>query len=161
VYSKPVPAKSSVILHAHKDSPDFDGNFSYRSMVGKLNYLAQTTRPDILYAVHQVAKYSSCPKQEHGEAILYIVWYLKRTRDVGLKFKPDPSKGFEDYCDAEFAGNWNREFSETDPSTAKSRSGWIVFYAGCPVIFASRLQSQVALSTTEAEYISLSAAFPL
>ena len=39
---------------------------------------------------------------------------------------------------------------------AKSRSGWIVFYAGCPVIFASRLQSQVALSTTEAEYISLS-----
>ena len=73
MYSKPVPAKSSVILHAHKDSLDFVGNFSYRSMVGKLNYLAQTTRPDILYAVHQVAKYSSCPKQEHGEAILYIV----------------------------------------------------------------------------------------
>ena len=67
-------------------------------MVGKLNYLAQTTGPDILYAVHQVAKYSSCPKQEHGEAVLYIVRYLKRTRDVGLKFKPDPSKGFEDYC---------------------------------------------------------------
>eukprot|EP00804_Cyclotella_cryptica_P001253 CCRYP_012751-RB/>CCRYP_012751-RB protein AED:0.37 eAED:0.44 QI:0/-1/0/1/-1/0/1/0/122 len=40
--------------------------------------------------------------------------------------------------------------------TAKSRSGWIVFYAGCPVIFASRIQSQVALSTTEAEYIYLS-----
>ena len=81
---------------------------------------------------------------------------LKRTRDVGLKFKPDPSKGFEDYCDADFAGNWNREFAETDPSTAKSRSGWIVFYSGCPVIFASCIQSQVALSTTEAEYISLS-----
>ena len=120
VYSKPVPAKSSAILHAHKDSPDFNGNFSYRSMVGKLNYLAQTTRPDILYAVHQVAKYSSYPKHEHGEAILYILRYLKRTRDVGLKFKPDPSKGFEDFCDADFAGNWNCEFAETDPSTAKS-----------------------------------------
>ena len=43
-----------------------------------------------------------------------------------------------------------------DPSTAKSRSGWIIFYAGCPVSWASKLQSQVALSTTEAEYIAMS-----
>jgi hypothetical protein len=43
-----------------------------------------------------------------------------------------------------------------DPSTAKSRSGWIIFYTGCPIIWASKLQSQVALSTTEAEYIALS-----
>ncbi|KAL7481891.1 hypothetical protein ACHAW6_007563, partial [Cyclotella cf. meneghiniana] len=149
MYSKPVPAKSSIILHAHKDSPDV---LPLHGL--KLNYLAQTTHPDIFYAFHQVAKYSSCPKQEHGEAILYIVRYLKHTRDVGLKFKPDPSKG-----------NWNHEFAKTDPSTEKSRSGWIVFYAGCPVIFASRIQSQVALSMTEAEYISLSVSlvtsFPL
>ncbi len=45
-----------------------------------------------------------------------------------------------------------------DPSTAKSRSGWIIFYAGCPVSWASKLQSQVALSTTEAEYIAMSQA---
>jgi hypothetical protein len=45
-----------------------------------------------------------------------------------------------------------------DPSTAKSRSGWVIFYAGCPVSWASKLQSQVALSTTEAEYIALSQA---
>ncbi len=45
-----------------------------------------------------------------------------------------------------------------DPSTAKSRSGWIVFYAGCPVCWASKVQSQVALSTTEAEYIAMSMA---
>eukprot|EP00804_Cyclotella_cryptica_P023836 CCRYP_019472-RA/>CCRYP_019472-RA protein AED:0.18 eAED:0.18 QI:0/-1/0/1/-1/1/1/0/244 len=108
---KPVPTKSSVVLHAHKDSPDFDCNFSFRSVVGNLNYHAQTTCPDILCAVHQVAKYSSCPKQEHDDAILYIVRYLKRTCDVGLKFKPDPSKGFEDYCDADFVGNWNCEFA--------------------------------------------------
>ena len=30
------------------------------------------------------------------------------------------------------------------------------FYAGCPIIWASRLQTQVALSTTKAEYIALS-----
>ncbi len=45
-----------------------------------------------------------------------------------------------------------------DPSTAKSRSGWIIFYAGCPVSWASKLQSQVTLSTTEAEYIAMSQA---
>ena len=43
-----------------------------------------------------------------------------------------------------------------DPSTAKSQSGWIISYANCPVIWCSKLQTQVALSTTEAEYIALS-----
>jgi hypothetical protein len=52
---KPVPAKVSLQLHAFKDEPAFNLNFNYRSAVGKLNYLAQTTRPDIMYATHQIA----------------------------------------------------------------------------------------------------------
>ena len=48
------------------------------------------------------------------------------------------------------------QFAEFDPSTSKSQSGWITFYAACPIIWASKLQTQVALSTTEAEYIALS-----
>ena len=43
-----------------------------------------------------------------------------------------------------------------DSSTAKSRSGYVVTYAGCPIIWASKLQTQIALSSCEAEYISLS-----
>ena len=156
--TKPVPAKVSLQLHAFKHEPPFELNFNYRSAVGKLNYLAQTTRPDIMYATHQVAKYSSDPRHSHGEAILYLVRYLKKTRDLGIRFKPNPGKGFECYCDADFSGNWNKQFAAVDPSTSKSRSGWIVFYAGCPVCWASKLQSQVALSTTEAEYIALSQA---
>jgi len=80
----------------------------------------------------QIAKYLSDPRQSHGEAILHLVRYLKKMKDLGLKFKPDPKKGFECYCDAYFSGNWNREFAPVDPSTAKSQSGWIIFYAGCP-----------------------------
>jgi hypothetical protein len=101
---------------------------------------------------------SSDPRQSHGEAILYLICYLKKTRDLGLKFTPDPTEGFECYCDSDFSGLWNKEFAPVDPSTAKSRSGWIIFYAGCPVSWASKLQSQVALSTTEAEYIAMSQA---
>ncbi len=84
--------------------------------------LAQTTRPDIIYAMHQIAKYASNPRQSHGEAILHLVCYLKKMRDLGLKFKLDPKKGFECYCDMDFSENWNREFALLDPSTTKSRS---------------------------------------
>eukprot|EP00804_Cyclotella_cryptica_P016390 CCRYP_004646-RB/>CCRYP_004646-RB protein AED:0.25 eAED:0.25 QI:0/-1/0/1/-1/0/1/0/202 len=97
-----------------------------------------------MYAVHQVSKYSANPRQEHGDAIVYIVKYLKATRHIGFRFKPDASKGFQCCCDADFAGN--------------SSSGWVIFYAACPVIWASKLQSQVALSTTKAEYIAMSMA---
>ena len=111
-----------------------------------------------MYVTHQIAKYSSDPREPHGEAILYLVRYLKRTCDLGICFKPDPDKGFECYCDADFSGNWNKQFAPVDPSASKSCSGWAVFYAGCPVCWASKLQSQVALSTTEAEYIAVSQA---
>ncbi|KAL7475903.1 hypothetical protein ACHAW6_001799, partial [Cyclotella cf. meneghiniana] len=98
-YSKPVPGKVTDPLHAFKDSPEFDLDFSYRSEVGKLNYLAQTTHAGIMYATHQIAK------REHGEAIIFLVRYLIKTYDLGLKFKPDPSRGFECYCDTDFSGN--------------------------------------------------------
>ncbi len=102
--------------------------------------------------MHQVAKYSLDPRQSHREAILYlVVHYLKKMRNLGLKFKADPKEGFEHYCDADFSGNWNWEFAPVDPSTTKLRSGWIIFYAGCPISWASKLQSQIALSTTKNE----------
>jgi hypothetical protein len=144
---KAVPAKVSDILHAHLDKPPFLLNFGYHSVIGKLNNLAQTTRPDIVYATHQLVKYSSDPRERHGEAVLCLICYLKKTRDLGTHFKSDQDKGFECYCDANFSGNWNKHLAPFDPSTAKSRSGWIMFYAGCPVIRVSKLQTQVALST--------------
>ncbi len=101
---KPVPAKVSLRLHAFKDEPTFDLIFNYRSVVGKLNYLAQTTCPDIMYANRQITKYSSDLHQSHGVAILYLVCYLKKTRELGIRFKPDPKKGFKCYCDADFSG---------------------------------------------------------
>ena len=108
---KAVPAKVNKHLHAHLDKPPFELNFNYRSMIGKLNYLAQTTRPDIMYATHQLAKYSSNPHEPHGEAALNLVRHLKKSRDIGIRFRPDPEKGFKCYCDADFSGAWNKQFA--------------------------------------------------
>lgn len=155
-YTKLVTAKASLQLHAFCDSPKFDGNFNYCSAMSKLNYLVQITSPDILYVVHQVAKYFANPRLLHGEAIIHIVKYLKSTCLIGLCFKPDPIKGFQCYCDANFGGNCNNECTANDPSTAKSRSGWIAFYSACPIIWTSKLQSLVALSMTKAKYIAMS-----
>jgi hypothetical protein len=156
VKTKPVPAKVAILIHAFKDATPFNLNFNYRSVVGKLNYLSQTTRPDIMYATHQIAKFSADPREPHGDAILYLVCYLKKTCDLGIRFAPNPEKGFECYCDADFPGNWAASIADVDPSTSKSCSGWVVFYAGSPIIWASKLQTQTALSTTEAEYIAMS-----
>jgi hypothetical protein len=79
---KAVLAKVNEHLHAHLDKAPFSLNFNYQSMIGKLNYLAQTTRPDIMYAMHQLTKYSSHPREPHGDDALYLVRYLKKTRDT-------------------------------------------------------------------------------
>jgi hypothetical protein len=153
--TNPVLAKVAALLHAHYDAPVFDLNFNYCSVVGKLNYLAQTTCPDIMYTVHQIAKYSANPREPHGEAILYLVRYLKKSLDLSICFEPKPIKIFKCYCDADFSGNWTSTIADVNPSTSKSCSGWAVFYAGCPIIWASKLQTQMALSTTEAKYIAM------
>lgn len=142
----------------YHDSMNFYGDFSYHLAVGKLNNLGQTTRPDILYAVHQVNRYSSDPRLEHGEAKMYTVKCLKASHHIGICFKLDAYNEFLCYCDTDFSGNLNKEFAATDLSTVKSRSGWIVFFAAFPIIWASKLQLQVALSTTKAKYIAMSMA---
>ena len=101
---KHVPAKSSRILQAFEESPSFDGSFDFLSVIRKLNYLAHTTRPDIMHAVHSIAKYTINPKHEHGEAIQHLGMYLNKTRDIGLKSTHDTSNGFEDYRDADLCG---------------------------------------------------------
>ena len=50
------------------------------------------------------------------------------------------------------------EGAQQDPMTAKSRSGWIIQYVGCPITWASKLQTLTTLLTTEAEYMALSMA---
>lgn len=69
--------------------------------------------------------------------------------------KPDRSQGLTCYVDADFAGNWSPD-QALDPRACLSRTGYVIFYANCPIIWHSKLQSTISLSTTEAEYVALS-----
>jgi hypothetical protein len=85
----------------------------------------------------------------------YKCRYLKATRDKGMILRPSNDKDMEIYVDANFAGNWDS--NETwDRDTDRSRHGYIVSYAGCPIIWKSQLQTEIALSSTESEYTGLS-----
>ena len=61
------------------------------------------------------------------------------------------------FADSDFAGLWSAE-DPNDSTSVKSRTGYILTLGGTPVLWASKLQSLIASSTAEAEYISLSTA---
>ena len=80
-----------------------------------------------------------------------------KTREEGLILHPDKTRGLECYVDADWAGSW-QERSSHDPLSSHSQTGFVILYAGCPIIWASKMQQLIALRTTEAEYIALSSA---
>jgi hypothetical protein len=82
---------------------------------------------------------------------------LKGSINDGIIFRPT-QHSFEVWADADFCGLWDKHTAIDDPTTAKSRTGYVVKYGGCPIIWASQLQTEIAQSTTEAEYIALSTA---
>ena len=155
---KHTPALSSKILGKDQhEPPHSEETFQYRSVIGKLNYLEKSTRPDIAYAVHQCARFSSDPRSSHTKAVKRIGRYLLATADKGIILQPN-STSFECWVDASHAGEWNKETAPVDQATAKSRSGYAITLGGCPILWASKMQTEIALSSTEAEYIAMSQA---
>ena len=121
-----------------------------------MNNLNAGSHSDIGYATHPCACFAANPKMEHGKAVQWIGWYLNGTKDQGMIFTPDFSLGLEVYVDADFTGNWNQDEAPHDQDTERSRHGYIVKYMGCPIMWKSQLQTEIALSSTESEYTGLS-----
>jgi len=83
--------------------------------------------------------------------------YLLSSKDQGMIYTPDASLGLETYVDADFAGGWDPE-NANNADAVYSRTGFTIRYAGCPVYWQSKLQTEIALSTAESEYIAMSQA---
>ena len=137
-----------------EDGEPATGEFSYASAVGMLLYLAGHTRPDIAYAVNCCARYMFNPRKSHEVAVKRIARYLKATRTRGLIFKPSSELRIDCFPDADFAGLYGHE-KNNDPVCAKSRTGFVINVANCPILWQSKLQTETALSTMEAEIIAL------
>lgn len=121
--------------------------------MGMLNWLARSSRPDILFEVSQAGRFMAYPKKCHEDAAIRIYQYLRDTKVKGMMMKPN--KGFKVYADANFAGGYNKHQTD-DPGTAKSRMAYHIMFSNCLIFSHSKLQTEIALSTTEAEYICLS-----
>jgi hypothetical protein len=149
------PASSSVKLNCDIHGKEFNEDWSYQSVIGKLNFIEKSTRPDIMYTVHQCAHFSMDPKDLHATAVKRIGKYLLATKDKGMILNPK-NHSFDCWVDADFVGNCDRVYADVDPGTAKSRAGFIITYGECPIVWGSKLMQEVALSTAEAEYGAIS-----
>jgi hypothetical protein len=118
---------------------------------------ANHTRPDISMVVHQCARFCSNPKAIHELAEKRIARYLLKTQTQGMVLHPTTNLSLNMFVDAAFAGRWYREYSNLRDSVL-SCTGYVITFCGCPVIWASKLHSEIALSTIESEYIALSTA---
>jgi hypothetical protein len=155
VNSKWTPAEAAPLIKDSEGDPA-SGTFSYSSVVGMLLYLSGHTRPDIAYAVNCAARYMFCAKKSHEEALKRIGRYLKATRSRGLIINPSSNiLKIDAYPDADFAGMYGYE-KHDDPSCVKSRTGYVINVADCPVLWQSKLQTETALSTMEAEIVAMS-----
>lgn len=142
-------------LHTDKDGEPFFEDWGYDVVIGMLMYLAGNTRPDIAYAVHQAARFTHGSRQSHAAGVKRILRYLKKTKTEGLILKPGSDQRVDCYVDADFGGLFSVE-DKQDPVSVKSRTGYVITYRGAPLMWVSKMQTQVALSTMEAEYIALS-----
>jgi hypothetical protein len=143
------------ILYADTTGPARQEKWNYRSVIGRLNYLANNTRHDISMAVHQCARFCTNPKAVHDLAIKRIARYLLPTADKGIILTPSTDMALKMYMDADFAGRWHKKYAELRDNVL-SRTGYVILFCICLVVWGSKLQSEIALSTTESEYIALS-----
>lgn len=118
----------------------------YQQLNGGINWPSICTRPDISFPAGYLGRFNQNPDKSHVTAQKRVLRYLKRTRNCGLFYDHNNLQVFIAYADADFAG---------DSKDRKSTSGGIIFIYGTPVIWYSRKQDTVAISTVEAEYYAL------
>ena len=117
---------------------------SYASAVGRLMYAIVCTRPDIAHAVGVVSRYMNNPGKEHWMVVKWILRYLKGTTNQALCFGGS-NISLQWYVDADMAG---------DRDNRRSTTGYVFVVGGTTVSLVSKIQSVVALSTIEEEYVT-------
>jgi hypothetical protein len=128
---------------------DASGNMvdqkQYRSMIGSLLYVT-ASRLDMMFSVCKCARYQASPRESHLKATKRILRYLKGTHDFGLWYPKGSNFELIGYSDSDYDGCKIDRMSTGDTCQLLGRS---------LVSWSSKKQNSVALSTAEAEYISV------
>lgn len=148
----PTPQVPKQYLEKASSSNDADGvrclnaeeHKLYRKLVGKMLYLNRATRPDISNAVRELSRFVSQPNQAHWQAAKRLLRYVIGSKCYKLTLGGQPV--LYPYADADWANSSNR----------RSISGMAIKLGRGLVSWKSKMQSTVTLSSTEAEYNSLS-----
>jgi hypothetical protein len=147
---KDIPMDSKAKLEPNPNQANKEEINQYQQIIGCLLFLTLATRPDICYSVIKLARFASNPSTDHMIALKNVFRYLKELKKLGLIYEKSSSRYISGYCDADYAG---------DIGTAKSTSGLSFYLASCLFSWKSKLQSIIAQSTTEAEYMAINSAF--
>jgi Reverse transcriptase (RNA-dependent DNA polymerase) len=141
------PVDTNIKLEPNPEGSVGNWSNSFAMLIGKLQYLATATRPNIAFAVNQLAAYTANPSLIHYTAAKRILRYLKRTINLGLTYWDTPDSNiFYGYSDAVYA----------NADGYRLTSGYVFFAGDAAITWGSRKQATIALSSTEAEYIALS-----
>lgn len=135
---------SSELCPETEEDHEYMSRIPYSNAVGSLMYAMICTRPDIAHAVSVVSRYMANPGKGHWQAVKWIFRYLQGTTDLSLEFGRNDDS-LIGYVDADYAG---------DRDKRRSMTGYIFTMGRCAVSWKATLQSTVALSTTEAEYMA-------
>ncbi|KAF5763047.1 putative RNA-directed DNA polymerase [Helianthus annuus] len=135
------PMEQNVKLEDDSEDIRVDANM-YKWLVGRLLYL-QATRPDLTYWVNVLSQFVSDPRQNHLDAAMRVLRYLKATPGQGILFPKNGGTKLVTYCDADWLGC---------PFTRRSRTGYLLLLGGAPISWKSKKQSVVSRSSAEAEY---------
>jgi hypothetical protein len=137
------------------DGPPASGTLNYASVIGMLLYLTGHSRLDCSFAMNQCSRYTFAPTRKHENALIKISRYLKGTIDNGLILSPSETLHIDCYPDSNFAGLWKYEDSH-NPHCVRSQTGYVITLANFPILWSSKLQTEIALLTMEAKYVALS-----
>jgi hypothetical protein len=130
-----------------QDDVEFIKDKPYLSLIDALRYLADGTHFDIAYAVGVFARFSANPGPVHWVAAQHVLRYLQSTKHFALVYRKGVEEPFLTYKNADSGGN---------ADSGKSTTGYVVLMSGVAISWQSKLQSLVAKSTTEAEFVAAS-----
>ena len=120
-------------------------NYPYRSLLGGLLYLSMNTRPDIAYAVGLLSRFGSKPTLTTCHLMTYLMQHVRGTVSKGIQFSGSMFN-MHIFTDVDWAG---------DVLTRRSTTGYVVFAAGGPLSWQSKLQTTVSTSSMQSEYQAL------